>query len=248
MQEKLLQDIGLTEGESKVYFALVKLGSSKTGAISKQAQVSSSKVYKILDRLENKGLVGHVIKGKVKYFSSLNPRRIIDYISQKEKDLEDKKKEVQKIIPQIDLALTKSEKNDAIVLQGFKSVTNFFRNLLDELKKGEEYYVLGASYGQVKGLRDFFQGHHLRRAEKGIKVKMLANHDVKNNLEPATGKLSEIRFLPQYLITNMQIVFYKNKAGIILWSESPTAFLIESEQTVQGFRKYFDAFWKTSKS
>ena len=69
MDSKILQDIGLSEGESKVYFALLKLGETKTGELSKQAGVSSSKVYKILDRLERKGMVGHVLKGEVKYFS-----------------------------------------------------------------------------------------------------------------------------------------------------------------------------------
>ena len=57
MDERLLQDIGLTNGESKVYLALLNLGETKTGELAKKSQVSSSKIYKILDRLEKKGIV-----------------------------------------------------------------------------------------------------------------------------------------------------------------------------------------------
>ena len=51
MNSKLLEEAGLTEGESKVYLALLELGTTKTGPLIKKARVSSSKVYKILDRV-----------------------------------------------------------------------------------------------------------------------------------------------------------------------------------------------------
>ena len=60
---------------------------------------------------------------------------------------------------------------------------------MDELKKSETYYVIGAGYGQRKpGVKEFFQNFHTQRAKKKIKVKMLANYDVKGNIAPATAK------------------------------------------------------------
>ena len=101
MDLKILEDIGLTSGEIKVYLAILKLGSTRTGRLSKIAKVSSSKVYKILDRLENKGLAGHVLKGKVKYFSAMRPDRILDYLDEKEKILEEKRESIEKMLPQL---------------------------------------------------------------------------------------------------------------------------------------------------
>lgn len=247
---KRLEEIGLTEGEVKVYLALLKLGTTKTGVLALKAGVSSSKVYKILDRLEKKGLVGHVIKGKIKYFRALELERLLDYLNEKEKELFEKKKLIEEMLPELKKEQLASAKlNEATVYQGFKGVTNFFRNLVDELKPGDTYFVIGAYYGEDPQLKfkDFFRKHHLRRIHKKIKVKMLANYDVKDTIFKIVKSHSEIKFLPQYLITNMEIVFYKNKTFIAIFTSEPVGFLIESEEATESFRKYFDAFWKIAK-
>lgn len=248
MDVKLLEEIGLTAGEVKVYLALLKLGASKTGPLVSLAGVSSSKVYKILDRLEKKGLVGHVLKESVKHFVAMEPRRILDYIDEKESQLNYKKQLVEQMLPELARQREAGQKTEAAVYDGFKAVTNFFRNILDELKPGETYYVIGAGYGEnVPGLRPFFFAHHNRRRKRGIKLKMLANSNVKDNIEETTKFAAEIRYLPAYLITNMEIVFYRSKAFIAFWTRDPKGFLIESEEAVKSFRAYFNTFWKIAK-
>ena len=66
--KELLAEIGLTERESKVYLALLELGSTTTGPLVKKSEVPNSKVYEILESLQNKGLVSWITKGKTKYF------------------------------------------------------------------------------------------------------------------------------------------------------------------------------------
>lgn len=248
MDLKLLEEIGLTEGEVKVYMALLKLGSTKTGPLASKAGVSSSKVYKILDRLEKKGLAGHIIKGETKYFTALEPKRIMDYVEKREAQLQEKKRLVEKMLPELEKQKALSKKSEATVYSGFKAATNFFLGIVDELNPGETYYVIGAGYGNdVPGLWDFFYKHHVKRVRKGVKVKMLANYDVRGTLVEMTRHKSEVRYLPQYLITNMEIVFYKNKVYIILAGDELVGFLLESEEAAKGFRKYFNMLWKISK-
>ena len=68
MDNQILKEIGLSEGEIKVYLALLKLGEAKKTELARQARVSSSKVYEICGRLQNKGIVGTVIKDKKTHF------------------------------------------------------------------------------------------------------------------------------------------------------------------------------------
>lgn len=118
---------------------------------------------------------------------------------------------------------------------------------MDELNSGEEYYVLGATYGDTPALRPYFHNHHIRRSKKRIKVKMLANYETRSNLELTTKKYAKIRYLPQHFISNMTIFVYNNKSIIAIWTKSPTAFLMEGEEVVKNFKTYFDTFWKIAK-
>ncbi len=251
MDEKLLLDIGLTEGEVKVYFALLKLGMTKTGALALAAGVSSSKVYKILARLEKKGLVGHVLKGEVKHFTAASPRRILDYIEEKEKELENKKKQVEEMLPELEnRQLNSFDKKNAAIFEGFRGIENFYKSILTELKAGDKYYVIGAGYKRATvwfGMRDFFFQYHSKRAKKKIFVKMLANFDERDNLVTPTKLFSEIRYLPKSILTSLMIVFYKNKTFIMDVTKNPVGFLLESEDAASSFKAYFDALWKMSK-
>ena len=78
MNEKILEEIGLTKGEIRVYLTLLKIGETTTGKIIEEAQISSGKIYEILDKLIKKGLASYVIKDKTKYFNAVSPNRILD--------------------------------------------------------------------------------------------------------------------------------------------------------------------------
>lgn len=244
MDPIILEKAGLSKGEASVYLALLKLGYTKTGPLAKEAGVSSSKVYKILDRLIKKGLVGHIVKGKIKYFQAMEPKRVIEYMREKEEQMHKETEYVKTLLPQLEAQRKLNESVNAVIYEGAKACTNFFKNIIDELKPNEEYYVIGASYGETENIRLFFHKHHLIRAEKKIKLNMLASSSVKNNLEPTTLKNANVKYLPQELTTKMEIVFYKDKVFIVLWKESPIGFFIQDQETASSFLKYFHALSK----
>jgi len=245
MIDNVLRSIGLTEGEIKVYLALLDLGPARTGPIAKTSEVSSSKVYKVLDRLELKGLVSHFRDGKVRVFRAENPSRIKEYISKQEETLSDRKRELSLMMPELEAKYSKiKEKTEVTLFDGFKAVTGFIRSILDELNEGDTYYILNAGYGNTKGLRGFFRNHNKMRADRGIYLMMLANHDVKDSMEDTTFLNAEVRFLPQYLYSMTEIIFYENKTFFGIWTEEPKGFLIESKEATDSFRAYFHAFWQ----
>jgi len=243
-----LKEIGLPDGEVKVYFALLRLGPSKTGVIATSASVSSSKIYSILSRLEKKGLVSHSLMRGVALYRALEPKRIVDYVDEEKERLEEKKQALLAQIPLFEKEMKRAIIPQANVYYGFKAISNFFRSILDELKEGEEYYVIGAAYpgeyGDYAKVYRFFHKYHQLRAQKKIKVHMLVNKEVKETLVPTTRLRADIRFLPDFLMTSLQVLFYKNKTFLIIRAQEPFAFLIESEEVVDSFRKYFDTFWK----
>jgi len=239
----MLLDIGLTEGEAKVYMALLEAGTTTTGSIIKKSGISASKVYDILNRLAEKGLVSHIMKAKTKYFRAADPDRIIDYLDEKEKEISAKKEEMKKLIPQLKAKLDTGGKREVEVFEGKKGIENIFWSIISELKRGEEYYVMGASYSfGDQYIVEFFKKYHAERARRGIKVKIMFNYDT-NFIIDEIKKISEIKLMPQEIKTPVQIVVWKNKISIILWQKKPIAFTIDNKEVANSFKIYFDSLW-----
>ncbi|MEM4152831.1 MAG: helix-turn-helix domain-containing protein [Candidatus Pacearchaeota archaeon] len=94
MYELLLEKAGLTKGEAKVYLTLLKIGETTTGNIIKESGLSGSKVYEIINRLIKKGLVSFIVKERTKWFKAATPRKLLEYLDMKTKELNKIKKRI----------------------------------------------------------------------------------------------------------------------------------------------------------
>ena len=162
-------------------------------------------------------------------------------MKENERKMKEKRDLVEKMIPEMMKPSVKPE-SEVFVYKGFKAVKNFLYNMLDEV---DSYLVMGARYEEkIFGVRAFFRDFHVKRAKKKVKVKMLANHETKGNIEPETSKLSEVKYLPEYLITNMHVFIYSDNVFMIMWAKEPIAVYMKNKDVARSFRSYFDAFWK----
>jgi sugar-specific transcriptional regulator TrmB len=143
MNTAILENIGFTKGEIKVFLALLGLGNTSSGPIIIKSHVSRSKVYEILERLEEKGLVSESIRENTRYFQAASPKRILDYIERKEIDLKKEKEEFKKILPSlIQKQQFAEEKQEAKVYVGFEGVKTFYGEVLKKLGKKDEYLAM----------------------------------------------------------------------------------------------------------
>ncbi|MBS3165795.1 hypothetical protein J4444_01610, partial [Candidatus Woesearchaeota archaeon] len=141
--ETILEEIGLTKNEIKIYLALLKLGSTSTGAILKETKIHASKVYDGLERLADKGLVSHVIVANIKQFKAVNPDRILDFLDDKKKKIEEQEKEIEKYLPQLKLFQeSENEETEAEIFRGWKGLETVFNEGIKEMGKGDIWYVL----------------------------------------------------------------------------------------------------------
>lgn len=247
MNPRILQEIGLTEGETKVYMALLELGTTTTGPLIDKSGISASKAYRILDRLAKKGLVTYIIKEKTKYFKAADPNRILDYLDEKEKEIADKKQEIKKILPQLIQKQKETEKEqEATIYEGVKGVKTAHEKMLRDMKKGEEYYFLGGSVLSTEKFGSYWKSWHKRRAEKGIKGNLLFNRDVdKSELENRKKfGFCKAKYMPFDISTPAWIKVYKNITEIGVPTEKPLSVEIKSKDVAESFKAYFEALWE----
>jgi len=250
MDTKILENIGLTEGEVKVYLALIKLGPSTSGPITDKSRVSRSKIYNILERLIQKGLVSYILKEKTRYYQAEDPIKIQEYLDKKEKEFEKQRKEVDKLIPQLQLQKQlEKTKSEAQIYKGFKGIQTVHEHMYLKLKKGDDFYYLGIPAYQEKIHHIYWQRDHKRREKAGIVSRALFNQktDKKILKNRNSYKLSEARYMPFPIETPAWIMGYKDVTVIGLQSEEGMAIEIINQQIADSFRQYFKAFWKLSK-
>lgn len=244
-----LKQLGLNNSEIKVYFALLELETSTVGPIIDKADVPDSKIYIILDKLKDKGLVSHVIKNKVKHFQAADPKVLTKIIEQKQKELSLQKTVLEKkIIPEIEKRRKLTEdKQEATIYESKAGLKAAFLYMLDSLNRGEEYQVLSFEKGLgTKEAVDFFREHHKRRQNRGIKVRLIAQ---KSKCETILKKHIFVRKNTRYTTQNFPIGLYlfKNHVMTVLWGEKKTAFIIKSKENYESYKIYFEDLWKKSK-
>lgn len=249
MDEQILQEAGLTRGESKVYLALTLLGESSVSPIAKEAGVSLSKIYEVLENLIKKGLVSSIVKNNVKHFSAAEPERILDYLEKKKEDITQLKKKVEKIIPQIKLmSLKDKSKEPGTIYQGMKGIKTFYEEVLRNAEKGDEILVMGIPRESAEKYEGYFLDWNKRRAKKRISIKLLFNYDVKDlDKKREKIKLSQVKYLPQKMITPAWILITKNLVATIHTTETPLCFVIKDKSVTKSYTHFFNILWKLAK-
>ncbi|MBI4163976.1 MAG: helix-turn-helix domain-containing protein, partial [Candidatus Aenigmarchaeota archaeon] len=142
---------------------------------------------------------------------------------------------------------------DVRIYRGFDAVTEKFWSMMDPMKQGDEYLVLGANYGfGGQKLKEWFTKYHVERVKRKIKAKLLTSSEAyQGALEHLTQtgdpgmKFGEIKRLPPEFSSPMQINLYKpNKVLMFLWGkEEMVCFEIESALLYKNFKNYFDGLW-----
>lgn len=252
MEQEALQRIGLTQGEVKVYTALLGLGPSSSGRIIRTSGVSSSKVYPILDRLIKMGLVSYITRGRRRVFQTTSPNKILELLEKKKKELEEQKREIRKILPAL-IRRQKSlaKRHEAMIYEGYKGVKTYYKDLLKTLRKGEERLVFGArsGYPTAKGAQYFFQSYHRSCVRKGLRTKIIFNRDLKGSKSTRfyeDFKLTQVRYLPQVTLSSIGI--QKDTIDILIWTkETALVFVIRSREVAKTFRGYFNMLWDIAK-
>jgi sugar-specific transcriptional regulator TrmB len=161
MDIETLRKLDLSDQESKIFLALLNLGSASASLIAKEAKVSYGTIYDQLGKLEAKGIV-RIIPEKTKKFTLVDPNELTKIIDEKIESLNDTKKAVSEmkqiysmnaktpvVIAQgkknfyaLKSEMTVHNKRDYSFRQIFEYNPVSFRKMKEKLKRKVEYKIL----------------------------------------------------------------------------------------------------------
>ena len=240
-----LEQIGLNKSEVKVYLTLLRIGASSTGPIITQSKTANSKIYEVLDKLIEKGLVSHFVKENTRYFKAASPKMLLEFLDQRKNEIDSEKEKINKIIPNLMSYSGKDEENEATIFSGHRGVKTAFMDLVDELDAGEEVHIMGVyDFGKVFMRQSIF--FQKLRSKKKINAKFLINDDARSVAEEFKRyKPVEIRFLPKGMFTPAIFLIYSDKVVVNIAKEM-TFFVLKSKSAKDAFEAYFQLLWKAA--
>ncbi len=239
-----LEQLGLSEEESRVYLAILELGGSYVSAIAKKANVHRVSCYHTLDNLVRMGIVSSFTKDNIKYFSVDSPQILVN-------QMEEKFEKAQKLLPEL-LSITNSlaYKPKIQYYEGLQGIKNVFDDALNASDEVLGYTNLAKLPNVIP--EDYLRAYAEEKVEKGLKTRMLSpiskealRYTKKYYPKNFDRNLVEIFFInPDEFMFEYETNIYDNKVSIIsLNPDELIGMIIESPVYAKTQRSVFNLAW-----
>ena len=248
MFEQILQNIGLTKYETKVYAALLNLGESTSGQILREAGIHSGKIYDILEGLKKKGFVSEISVSGIRHFSPSDPERILEYLDEKKNAIVIQQKEVESMLPSMLAKVNElKSKVNVEVFFGYEGMKAAHLKETKRYVRRNTLYVVGVSsfdkYSKQESM--FFENKIFReRTNHKVKTKKIFSEDARKEKEMHEAH-SEIKFLPYSSLTSITVIEDLTIIGV--YGKNSVFISIENKDIADNFIQNFEYLWKIAK-
>jgi sugar-specific transcriptional regulator TrmB len=244
--QTLLKEYGLTEKEIAVYLALIKLGPSPVRILAVASKVNRGTTYDILKNLVAQGLVSYYNKASHQYFAAEKPEKLILAVEQKQRSLEEVKKNIEANLPMLKASFEKQGGKPVMKLyEGSEGLRQILEDVLLVLSDAasKEYYVYSSGdEAHRKVIYKDFLNFSKQRVAKKIAVKTivlgfgggLIGLDERKWIKPQNQ---------EFKMTHQ--IIYGGKLALMTVDDSgnPIGVLIENEAIYETQKMIFEFNW-----
>ncbi len=228
MLTSTLQHLGYSEKESKIYLALLELGTSPASTIARFLRENRVTVYSTLKVLVKKGLILESRKNTIQVYTSLNPEILIEQERTRYEQL-------QSALPELlSLMNPHAQKPKVTFYEGLDGMKNLLRELISDFQKNpsmELHGFLGAKSMDPhfeQFLRNSLEVEKKKPKETPTHVILVGDYDYwyANYCREkyVTKTVEELNFPMEH-----EIFTYENKVVILMYhSEELSGMIIES--------------------
>lgn len=247
MYQEILQELGLSPNEAKIYEALVLKGESSVSEIAVSGAVHRRNAYDAISRLIEKGLCFEIFSSGENHYNAVDPDKLTELVGEKQQKLSS-------ILPQLKKKFEKrTAPEEAYIYRGHEGQKNIWR---DMVRLGQDNYVVGAKGGWFDPKLEASRIAFFKEANrKDMKFFQLFDHEIKV-LDPDFPKKFpgnlKYRFLPKEYSTNSLIQvfgdYFVTYSGLAIkrTREDIAFFVIRSKDLADSYRTWFWYMWKRS--
>lgn len=242
MSTSVLQKLGLSPNEAKIYEALITFGGSGVSTISLRSGVHRRNAYDSLHRLIEKGLVSEVFSQGETVYEAVEPGKLMEFVKEQERMLEDALPGMYKTFR------TQRAAQQAYIYKGVEGMKNFLR---EALNVGEDMYEFGAKGGWFDPRLDTFIQWFLKEAKrKKMKFHHIFDWEVQEkvpHVPEAVGK--PYKFAPKKYTSESAIEVFGDHVvtftglGFGKLEDDLTIFVMVSPRLAESYRIWWQMMW-----
>jgi len=243
--KKTFENLGLSEKQIAVLSVLLENGGSMlVTSIGKAAKLNRTTTYDILRELVAKGLASQVKKDGAFRYQSIAPESLPAYVERQREILEESKKEIAELIPQIKLLRSKGRSVPKV--QFFEGVEGVRQAYEDILENNPEKFLRGITGMDAvySNLDETWLEYFLKkRTRLGIRCVDLAPETEGGKRSKADDErfIRTTKFLPPQYNFEGDISIYSNKVAIFSYDrENPVGIIIEDDAIAYMMKQFFD--------
>jgi len=234
MNQRFIEQVGLTSSEVKIYLVLLEKGSIRAGEISRYTGIHRRSVYDAIERLIEKGLVSYIKTNNRHYYEAADPGRLLELLKEREDNIKD-------IMPELELLRKFSEeKKETLFFRGRQAIKTVFD---DQIREGKEVLIFGDAVNVNEIVKYYFPHYDKERVEKKIMVRMLFDESARKEKYLKKIPLADIKFIKKGNKSPVSTNIYSDKVSIIMWEDNPKAILIKETSLANSFKSYFEFMW-----
>jgi sugar-specific transcriptional regulator TrmB len=239
--EQLLQKLGFSPKEAKVYIASLELGIAAAQDVAKKAGLNRTTGYAVLNYLVNRGVVGKTkVKGKTRFIPE-PPERLATLI----KELD---QAIQQTLPELKAIYNKNEIKPKIAFyEGETAVQKVYDDTLAEKPEEILEWNTNAYFERATVDPRYIQ----KRVDLGIRARRIAGKgsqwDIKHRYLDEK-ELSRTLIVPKEMFDpQIEVNIYKNKVAFLNYAENMSV-IIESKPLAEAMKQAYELSWKGAES
>ncbi len=242
MYQEILQKIGLSLNEARVYEALLHLGEVNVNKISIKSKVHRRNVYDSLNKLIEKGLASETFVKGEKLFKAIDPERLKEIIKEQESALDAFLPDMKNLYKSVE------PEAEAYFFRGVEGFKNYLQLILEQ--RQTVYFIGAKAFWLDPRLKHYLRHFDEERKARGIKFMHLFDYEVKEQ-KPEILKLvgKPYKFLPKKyssatavdIFGDYVVTFVGAKPGELY--EEPLQFILKSKLLAEGYKKFFQFMW-----
>lgn len=243
MFEKFLEELGLSDKETKVYLALLEVETDSVVELSNKTGINRTTIYPVLESLAKKGLISEIkIDKKVRYAAE-PPERLETYVERRKNQLEEQGKILKDIIPQ--LKSVQRESGEKPVIKYFEGVGGIIASA-EEFVRGtdnsDEMMYLIYPKGEIENQFSQADLSRLKKIRQANKIKSKSVFTYPGGEYPSTDDSQRLKIDDKKYPISVDLSVHKDVVKITTLGKRNSTILIKNidlANTIKSIVNYF---------